>query len=494
MRLSTLRKSGPGSLKRYLSFGGGGYTAPNFWLGDDKASLFSSMRNAVGQHEEIGSSFDDYVEHAYKANGIVFACILARMLPFSEARFQMQRLTDGRPGDLFDHASLRRLDNPWPNADTGELLARMEQDVSLAGNFYAATVGDHLRRLRPDWVTIVTGVPGESNGDWWDLNAEVLGYIYHPKPAGVPRPDPVLLSPARVAHWSPIPDPQAQWRGMSWLTPILREIDGDTAAMKHKLKFFQNGATASMAVSYPEDMPVDLFKQYVQLFKEAHDGVNNAYKTIHFGSGATPVTVGTDLKQLDFKVTQGHGETRIAAAAGVGAIIARFSEGMQGSSLNQGNYGAAKRQFADQTLRPNWRGAANALSRLVTVPAGARLWYDDRDIAFLKEDAKDEADIFKIDAETIRTLTDGGYDPASVVEAVQARNASLLNHTGKLSVQLQNMNGDDTAAADVAHARDIAEIVQKIYLGVVNDLITAEEGRQILNSAGAGLTGPAPTD
>jgi hypothetical protein len=30
-----------------------------------------------------------------------------------------------------------------------------------------------------------------------------------------------------VAHWSPIPDPLANFRGMSWLTPVLREIDAD---------------------------------------------------------------------------------------------------------------------------------------------------------------------------------------------------------------------------------------------------------------------------
>lgn len=68
---------------------------------------------------------------------------------------------------------------------------------------------------------------------------------------------------------------------------------------------------------------------------------------------------------------------------------------------------------------------------------GARLWYDDQHISFLQEDQRDEAEIFAADANTIRTLTDGGYEPESVKQAVRARNFSLLKHTGLMSVQMQ---------------------------------------------------------
>lgn len=39
--------------------------------------------------------------------------------------------------------------------DLGHWLARMEQDVSLAGNSFIARKGDWLYRLRPDWVDII---------------------------------------------------------------------------------------------------------------------------------------------------------------------------------------------------------------------------------------------------------------------------------------------------------------------------------------------------
>lgn len=409
------------------------WSAEPFW-----SRALASTYAVTGDREPIGNDFEEYVQKAYKANGIVFACVLARMLPFSEARFQFQQLVGGRPGDLFGTPDLALLENPWPNATTGELLARMEQDGgSLAGNFYATVVGEgpkrRIRRMRPDWVTIVTGSPSD---DPFDLEAEPVGYIYQPKVGGR-RSEPRLLLPEQVVHYSPNPDPEAQWRGMSWLTPVVREVMADSAATKHKLKFFENGTTSNFVVTYDAGLSRDQFLEYVAAYKEAHAGVDNAYKTIHLGGGADVTTVGADLRQLDFKLTQGAGESRIAAAAGVGAVVAQFSEGMAGSSLNAGNYGTAKRRFADMTLRPLWRMAAASLSKLVTVPAGSRLWYDDRDIAFLSEDAKDAAEIIETEARTIANLVKEGFEPESVKRAVIAQDMNLLQHTGLVSVQLQ---------------------------------------------------------
>lgn len=391
----------------------------------------------AGSAERIEANFDQVVTKAYKANGPVFACILARAMPFSEARFQFQELVDGRPGRLSTGPGLELLDTPWPNATTGELLWRMEQDASLAGNFYATTVDGRIRRLRPDWVTVMTGVRGEPELSPFHLEAEVLGYVYHPRTPNAPPP--VLISVERMVHWSPIPDPHAQWRGMSWIQPLVDDIMSDNEATLHRLKYFENGTTSNLVVTYDATVAPESVGRFKALFDEAHTGTRNAYKAIHLGGGADAKALGADLKQLDFKATQGAGETRIAAAAGVGAIMARFSEGLQGSSLNAGNYGAAKRQFADMTLRPLWRSASAALSKLAPPPPNKRLWYDTRDIEFLKDDRKDQTEIMQQSASTIRSLVDAGYDPDSVIDAVEAGDLSRLTgkHSGLYSVQLQ---------------------------------------------------------
>jgi hypothetical protein len=767
---------------QYFDFGGLSYP---FW----------PRQTLLGQRQEWPDfTFEGYIQGIYKANGVIFTCMLVRMMVFSEARFQWQDLNGGRPGELFGNEELQILEKPWPNGTTGDLLARAIQDADLAGNAFFTRQGGYLRRLRPDWMTIIAGSPRENPADYnadpfnFAVDTEVIGYLYQP---GGPASshNPIVLLPEEVCHFAPIPDPIFRFRGMSWLTPVIREILGDNAATSHKLKFFENGAAqpldakvltptgwASMGeirpgdevmgpdgmprrvmgvypqgvkqiyrltfsngtqteccadhlwqvessyaargrrvmklaeileagVAYPSGSPKwrialtepveyrvtdplplpayllgsllgdghlgrwstslvssvedaeeveelvgallpsgvgmrrheeqgkrgswvswhlragprgtkghplmmalrelglagllghekyipecymragvpdriallqglidsdghveripnagvtfsttsqvmalqvqelarslggvsscqpqrksgrpqwrvrisrlpewiipvrlsrkalayrpilgqrrprhtyltkveavgsrpaqcikvdapdglyitddfivthntvnmvvsldpqiqrEAFEKWVSTFEQSHRGVINAYKTLYLGGGASVTPVGSTMEQMDFKVVQGAGEVRIAAAAGVHPVIAGFSEGLQGSSLNAGNFMAARRLFADRTLRPLWRNFAGSMQTLVPPPRTAsRLWYDDRDIAFLREDRRDVAEIQRAQSATIASLVNAGYKPESVVKAVLAEDFSLLQHTGLFSVQLQ---------------------------------------------------------
>jgi len=399
----------------------------------------------LGEKQEIPAlTFEGYVQALYKTNGIIFACMLARMLLFSEARFQFRRRVNGRPGDLFGTPALDVLEHPWQNATTGDLLIRAIQDADLAGNFYAyrgPAVGPNgrkirpaIRRMRPDWVTIVVGSQQDSNTPGWELDAEVAGYVY--QPGGPPGGrDPIILMPEQVAHFAPVPDPAFRFRGMSWLTPVIREIMGDNAATTHKLKFFENGATPNMVVSLDPKITPEVFAIWKKKMEEDHTGLANAYKTLYLGGGAQATVIGANMRQIDFKVTQGAGETRIAAAAGVPPIIVGLSEGLQAATYS--NYGQARRRFSDGTMRPLWRNFAGSMASVIDVPQGAELWYDDRDIPFLQEDLKDRAEVQQTQSVAIKSLVDAGFRPDSVVSAITSDDMSRLVHTGLYSVQLQ---------------------------------------------------------
>jgi phage portal protein BeeE len=397
----------------------------------------------TGNTEQIESSFEGYVRGAYKSNGVIFACMAARALLFSEARFQFRMMRNGRPGDLFGTPALGLLETPWPGATTGDLLTRAIQDADLAGNFYAVRRGKQIKRLRPDWVTIVLG---SSSGS--ELDSEVIGYMYQPGGPGSGE-DPVVLLPEQVTHFVPPgqQDPVAQYRGMSWLTPIVEEILGDRSAITHKKTFFDNGAKLGYVVTLDKDVVknVDQFQQWVEKFKQGHEGALNAYKTLFLAGGADIKMVGADMKQVDFSSVQGHGETRICAAARIPPIIVGLSEGLDSATYS--NYGQARRAFADLTMRPMWRNIAGSLARIVDVPAGADLWYDDRDIPFLQEDQQDAASIQQTQAITIRELINAGYEPDTVTKAVMAGDFSLLTHTKLVSVQLQEPGSTPDASA-----------------------------------------------
>jgi len=426
------------------------FSEPPLWALDAYRDAYGA--GLLPDREQIGNNFEAYVQGAFKTNGPVFSCILARAMVFSEARMLFQRLRQGRPGDLFGTGDLSLLETPWPGGTTGELLARMEFDASLAGNFYATTAdnagrlgkaakgpGRRVVRMRPDWVTLIISSASE---DPWALDARVVGLLYERRtgyftPTGAPSPGAVVLLPDEVAHFSPIPDPIARFRGMSWLTPVVREIQADNSATTHKDALFRNGARPSMVVRFDRGVARDKFDEFVTRFKASHQGGENAGKTLFLGGGADVTPLTFNLRDLEFSQVQGKGESRIASAAGVPPSWVGFSEGLQGSALNAGNFAAARRRFADGTVRPLWRQAAAALQTLVPAPAASRLWYDARDVAFLREDRKDAAEIQGRQAQTIRTLTDAGYTPESVKAAVQAEDWTLLEHTGLFSVQLQ---------------------------------------------------------
>ncbi len=388
----------------------------------------------VGEKQEnIASNFLSVTRGGYKANGVVFACIANRVDLFSEARFMFRRIRNGRPGDLFGNADLQLLNTPWEGGTTGDLLARMLQYVDIAGNAYVVRRAGMLTPLRPDWVSIIGGVQGNEDASVWHPDAKVLGYQYTEGGPGSGQ-DPQYFMASEVAHFAPRPDPEARFRGMSWLTPVVREIMADKAMTEHKLAFMENAATPNIAVKLNVD-DLEKFKAFVGEFNAQHSGAVNAYKTMFLAAGADVVPIGTNLQQLDFKVTQGAGETRIAAAAGVPPVIVGLSEGLAAATYS--NYSQARRRFADQTMRPLWRNVCASLAPIIKVPSDAELWYDDRDIKALQEDQKDAADIQATNAQTIKALVDAGYESDSVVKAVTAQDLSLLQHTGLFSVQLQ---------------------------------------------------------
>lgn len=387
------------------------------------------------QQESPNGMYASVAELAYKTNGVVFACMLVRMMLFQEARFQFRRKRSGRTGELWGNANLKILETPWQGGTTGDMLGKAIQYADIGGNAFIVRRGNELSMLRPDWVDIVVGSNSGANVGVWDPDARAVAYVYWPGGKQSQKP-PVTFDASEVAHFAPIPDPLAQFRGMSWLTPIFREIMADKAATDHKLSFFEKGATVNSVVKI--DTP-DLakFTEWAELFREKHEGAGNAYKTLFLAAGMDYTPVGADMQQIDFKQVQGAGETRIAAAAGVPPVIVGLSEGLQAATYS--NYGQARRRFADGTMSPLWRNMCGSLSRIIDVPSDSELAVDMRDIPFLKEDQKDAAEIQGKEASTIRQLVDAGFDPDTVVDAIVAGDLARLkgNHSGLYSVQLQ---------------------------------------------------------
>jgi len=398
--------------------------ASTAYPGASNAAVLVQSWSSTPDSEPILPTFRSYVQDGYQANGVIFSVILARLMLFSEAELKWQRLA----GDsLYGDSRLALLEKPWANGSTGELLARMEQDVSLAGNAFIRNIDDEeLSRLRPDLVTIVSGLVEDS---WGREHRRLLGYGWRDESG-----DMQFFDKGEVAHWSPIPDPLATFRGMSWLTPVLRDADADTDLTKYKIKYLSQAATPNLVVKYPEELDTDTVDDLRERFQARHGGVENAFKTLLLDRGADAMVVGSTFEQLNLTAVQAAGENRIATAGGVPAIVVGLKEGLDAATYS--NYGLAMRRFADITMRPNWRTACSALETIVPPAADSRLWFDPGKIAALREGEKERAETARMKATALELLVRGGYDPTSAAQVVEHGDFARLAHTGLVSVQL----------------------------------------------------------
>lgn len=428
------------------------YLIPSFSY---NGTLYSAGGNGLTQTlagnraSEISATLPGY-SAALQACPPAFAAQMVRALVLSQARFTFRNNSLSRtPRRTFGTTELGILEKPWPTGTTGELIARMEWHAGLAGNAYVVRRPDRLRVLRPDWCALVYGSHQEPEDAAYALDGELIGLVY--QNGGLHRSGNKMqtILPGDFAHWSPMPDPLHAGIGMSWITPAVRDIQGDRLATDHKIKFFENGATPNMVVKGITAATKQQFDEIVDMLESAHAGVANAYRTLYLTAGADATVVGADLKQLDFKATQGAGETRIAALSRVPAPLLGISEGLAGSSLNAGNFGMARRMFADTWVYPSLQDLAASLSPILKVPRDAELWFDTGDMPILREDAKDAAEIEQIKANTINQYVRDGWTPDSARAAVQAQDISLLVHSGLVSVQLQAPGTTPGAPGDV---------------------------------------------
>jgi len=390
----------------------------------DLATILQSSYYQGNVNEKVDpGAFLSYATSGYSGNAVVFSVIGARMHLFAEAQ---PRILDTRTGRLLPpDERLKVLTEPWPNAGAGELLSRMEQDVSLAGNAFILRQTDRLVRLRPDYVQLVI-LPDE------DGHPTLEGYLY--SPSGVVDNESVFYQPSEVAHYSPVPDPMSAFRGMSWITPVVREINGDIAMTTHKIAFFENAATPNVIIKYQEKLNPTTLANLAARFAAKHEGAGNAWRTAVLDEGADLTVVGNSFEQMTFTAIQAAGENRIAAAAGVPGIVVGLKEGLMAATYS--NFEQAMRRFADGTLRPLWHAAASSLEKFVPLNEGEELVLDASSVDALREGESQRAETFRIKATTAGELIRSGYDPETVAEAVALGDLSVLKHTGGVPTAL----------------------------------------------------------
>jgi len=393
------------------------YRASGYWEGMASGAAVLMTSGGDDRREGPVQTLVSNAQQAYETNGIAFAVILVRMMLLSEATFKFRNKDTKK---LYGTQDLRILEYPWPGATTGELIAQMVMDVDTAGNSFIASIEpDRLLRLPPIETTIVSEEVTSSGGVRY---RNVIGYDWDPdrgtKTTGDSRAQ--FFTVDEVSHWSPIPDPRANFRGMSWMTPLLREIGADSGMTFYKTAYLDHG-TPITVVRYPAKLKPETIDAVSERIKAKYGGVANAFKPLVLDQGADP-TLGKGLQDLDFANVQALGMDRICAGGGVDPVLL----GLRGSMPTE-QYAAAMRRFGDLTARTLWRSMCASLEKLLPLPSqGVQLWFDTSDIAALQAAETERAQVNQVQAAAILTFVQAGFTRPSAVMAVTSGDLTLL--------------------------------------------------------------------
>src|SRR5262249_36279217 len=231
-------------------------------------------------------------------------------------------------------------------------------------------------------------------------------------------------TPAEVVHWAPIPDPTATFRGMSWLTPVLRDAQADTGMTAYKNKYLERAATPNLIIKYSQKLQPGTIDSLRERLTARYGGVDNAYRTLILDQGADLTPVGNNLQQMDFSNVQQAGADRVLAASGVPAVLIGL-EPLRGAGRG---YQESVIKFANLWARPQWRSACGALQKLIPgmPPQGVRLWYDTSDIAALQDTETNQAQVALVRAQALLVLAQAGFTHDSAVAFVRSGDAGQL--------------------------------------------------------------------
>jgi hypothetical protein len=373
---------------------------------------------------------------AIASNGFVMGLVMSRITLFAQTRFAwMRQGSNSNPvaANRFTDTSLKPLDNP------AALLTRAEMDVAEAGNaFMVMGSNGKIRNLIPRFVNIIIGLDaspeevaksGGAFAQHWD--SEVIGYIYE-----APGMDAEFFAADEVGHYYYMLDPLARYRGMSYLRPVLKDVDVMNAETRYAIRYFENAATPNMALVFPSETSPQTIKLFADQFRPEYEGADRAFRTAFIGGGADVKLLGTSLKDLAMVDLNATEFAKLCAASGVPPMVATVVPGLE-AAASYANYPQALRRFADFTVRYMWEMFTREVEKLLTRPPGAaRLVIDISGVSALQADMLDEASVVQTKINSINNAVNSGFTPESAVAAVDNGDLTKLVHTGFVSVQL----------------------------------------------------------
>ncbi|WP_406324469.1 phage portal protein [Streptomyces niveus] len=365
--------------------------------------------------------------------------------------------------EVTSHAALDLWNKPNSHMPRQEFVETFQQHVDLTGEGWWIVARDprssiplELWPARPDRMT-----PVPSREKFLD------GYVYTS-----PDGEQVPLGLDQVIFLR-MPNPLDPYRGMGPVQSVLADLDATRYSAEWNRNFFLNSAEPGGIIEVPNGLSDNDFNQLRERWNEQHRGVANAHRVAILEHGAWK---DRKLSQRDMQFVELRAVSRAVLREAFG--ISAFALG-EVTDINRATANAAMAWFAQQLTVPRLERIKSALNNdLLPLfgPTATGLEFDYENP--VPPDPETEAALLTARTAAAKDLIEAGLSSASVLSAV-----------GLPEIESSPAEGGDGTITP----RELGDMIQSIYLGV-GTVITWEEGRDILNRAGAGLnlTTPAP--
>lgn len=278
------------------------------------------------------------------------------------------------------------------------------------------------------------------------------------------------------------PNPTDPYRGIGPVQTLLADLEGVRLSAEWNRNFFRNSAEPGGIIKVDRSLTDDEFDELRARWSEQHRGVANAHRVAILEAGEW---VDRKYTQRDMQFT----ELRTVASSVIREAygMPKFAVGLV-DDVNRASAEASATWFAEQMTVPRLRRIREALNtRLLPLygPSGEGVEFDYEDPVPANQEADNADRQSRVDA--FVQLVANGVDPTDAMRVAGLPDMAMA----------AMVDGSGSSASP----RDIAEMVQKIYLGV-DEVITWQEARQVLVDAGMSLDlsvpqpvplAPAPT-
>jgi HK97 family phage portal protein len=305
----------------------------------------------------IGQTFAELTNRGYRGNAAVYACLRLLCSSVPEPPLVPHlRLPDGEAGDAlgWDHPLRKLIRSPNELMTEFEMWEMVTLHTGIAGRSTWWKERDNAGRLialwplRPDRVGPIYGDGADGSG----ADGVLVGWSYL-----VPGTTTYIPIPRGDVMSFNLPDPMGESggivEGLGPLQVLASEIGADNEATRYVGALLANDARPGTVLEVPTKITSQEDADLIKAAYAAQYGGKNRGKVGVVDSGTKVISVGFNLKDLEFPALRRISESRICAAFGTPAILVGLLVGLEAGI--RATIAEQREHFTETTLAALWR-------------------------------------------------------------------------------------------------------------------------------------------